>query len=1090
MVRPDPGEIRFLRTAMLKRLAQWFKVYEDEIGLFAWTVVLFFLLRSSDVILNNYAETAFLKRYGVEYLPILYMINSIALFVIMALMTPMMARVQGARLLSYFFVICGGSAAAIRFLIPLGIDLIYPILFLLKAQFEVLLGLMFWNLANDLFNMRQSKRLFPLITAGGVFGQIVGSFSTPLLARAIMMDNLLLVYLFTTISGAAFVRRMETRYPTILLDDKQQKKTRRRSSMVEEFKKILPMMKESVLVKVLILITFLPNVVIPILNYQFNYAVNAQFATESGLIQFFSYFRGVLNIVSLTILLFVGRLYGRWGLPVALMFHPFNYVLAFLAFLLRFDALAAVYSRMSTMILRTTLNNPARNILMGLFPEAYRAVVRPFLRGTVVRIGLFLGSGIILISERFFHPRYLSLVAIPFVAAWILTIFYLKRRYSSILLGLISSGMLDLKSMEAPDIQHLFRDEATISQLTPAFLQASGKRSLWYARLLKSLNVEGLDTHLLSSLKLQDEQTKIGLLELLSGQAGEPAAEVLSVMAKTENAGVAAAAVKAANRLPPEAAAGFDYQALSDSRHPEVKAYALIGLYRREPDRYWTVIASWLDAKDAALVKAGVIAAGESGIRDFAARLEGMLSAGQDEEVLPLVLKALQDLKSVNLNALAQPYLSHPAETVREAALRSIEIDAPALMAKVVRMMGDTSESIHSLAKVKIEAAAYQNAQLLVESLSLPQRRIRKGIFDLLSSLNIKNLDIFRFARKQIDGGYQFLAKAERLRQLRENTVRDLFVDHLHQKKLERIENVLRVLAAQDPSGKLTIICRGVFSADQRRRSNALEALETTIDPRLFRIVIPLLEAASPAESLAVGRRHFSLPDAEIDPGAFLSGLLADEDWVTVVLTLNYMKACDLEPDNPGFLADLSTSENRNVRRAAQRIFGLHSGRSDKMEGSMQQEITLSDKVLLLKGIEIFEGLSVSELAAVASVTEEIDHPTGEIVIREGSTGETMYLVITGEVSVIKNLGAPGEIELDRIRSGDYFGEMALFENIARSASIRTEEDSRFLVLHKQEFNEIVREYPKIALEICKVLSGRIRKLHQKIQSREHCDLP
>ncbi len=120
---------------------------------------LYFLLTSSNVILNNYAETAFLKRYGVEYLPIVYMLNSIALFFIMGAMTGIMVRVPGARILSYLFVFCGVSVAGIRFLIPFDIDLIYPALFMLKAQYEALLGLLFWNLANDLFNTRQSKRL-------------------------------------------------------------------------------------------------------------------------------------------------------------------------------------------------------------------------------------------------------------------------------------------------------------------------------------------------------------------------------------------------------------------------------------------------------------------------------------------------------------------------------------------------------------------------------------------------------------------------------------------------------------------------------------------------------------------------------------------------------------------------------------------------------------------------------------------------------------------------------------------------------------------------------------------------------------------
>ena len=152
----------------------------------------------------------------------------------------------------------------------------------------------------------------------------------------------------------------------------------------------------------------------------------------------------------------------------------------------------------------------------------------------------------------------------------------------------------------------------------------------------------------------------------------------------------------------------------------------------------------------------------------------------------------------------------------------------------------------------------------------------------------------------------------------------------------------------------------------------------------------------------------------------------------------------------------------------------------------MADEVTISDKIMLLRGIDIFESLSVSELAATVSVVEEIDCSPGEIIIQEGTVGDTMYLVVKGEVSVIKDLGEINEIEIDRIKAGDYFGEMALFEDAVRSVSIRVEEPSSFMVLHKQEFKELVREYPQIALEICKVLSGRIRNLHTKIEKREH----
>ncbi|MDH4205180.1 MAG: cyclic nucleotide-binding protein [Desulfobacteraceae bacterium] len=906
---------------MLRTIGKWLNVYEDEIHLFLWTFFLYFLLTGSNVILNNYAETAFLKRYGVEYLPIVYMLNSIALFFIMGAMTGIMVKFPGTRILSYLFVFCGVSVAGIRFLIPFNIDLIYPALFMLKAQYEALLGLLFWNLANDLFNTRQSKRLFSLITAGGVIGSIIGSFGTPFLAKAITLDNLLLFYLGTTLVGAVVVKRMEKGYPTLLFSDKKSKKSKTRSNLIAEFKHILPLMKESSLIKILILLTFLPNIIIPILNYQFNFAVNEQYATESGLIQFFGYFRGSLNIVSLIILLFVGRIYSRWGLPVALMFHPANYVLAFLAFLFRFDIFSAMYARMSTMVLRVTINNPARNILMGLIPESLRSVLRPFLRGTVVRVGLLLGSGMILISEKLFHPRYLSLLAIPFAAAWLASVLSLKKEYSKILLDLISKDMLDLKALEERDLEHVFSGKEIKSRLIQAFLDSRGNRSLWYARLLKALGIKDLDQPLLIALGYQDDRTRIGLIEFLSPKSGRKAASLLMDLAKSEkNQDLTVAALQAINRLDFEFSEMVDFEYFTHHHHPEIKAHALIGLYRRTPEKYHPTIQSYLRSDALKDRQTGVIVAGGSGDKLFTDRLKEMLVTPENEPIVPDILNALYALKEAKLNYLAHPYLSHQTGRVRLAALSVLEIDNDELLRKVISMMGDSSGDIFQMAQKKIETAPYQNTQLLVESLAIPNSRIRKAIFNLLESLNIKDLDVFRFAQNQIKDSYQYLSDALSLETFPENDSRDLLVDHLNQKKLQRIENILRVLALQDTSGEMKIIYRGILSSDSRKRANAMEALENMMDKRLYKEMIPLMESSSPQESLNIGRKRFQLIGLDSGEKVFITHLLACKDWVTVALTLDLIRNHKPEQLDSHIISEFITSENKYVRWTARKI--------------------------------------------------------------------------------------------------------------------------------------------------------------------------
>jgi len=353
-----------------------------------------------------------------------------------------------------------------------------------------------------------------------------------------------------------------------------------------------------------------------------------------------------------------------------------------------------------------------------------------------------------------------------------------------------------------------------------------------------------------------------------------------------------------------------------------------------------------------------------------------------------------------------------------------------------------------------------------------------------LESLNISDVDIFRFADSQLKRAYGNLVEAEALRRLPEGPERDLLIDHLNQKMDLRLETILRVLVTQDQSGQMRIIWRGLFSTDSRQKSNALEALEDSIGPSLSKGMVPLLEDLPISECLGIGKKMFQLPELDSNPGRLFRHLLSKHDWVTVVLCLHLMGEKDFDGLDKDIVAGLEQTENRYVLQMAQMSKGMHLD-IHKKETDMETEISIPDKIFHLRGIHIFEGLAVSELAAIASVTEEEVCSDGKNVINEGEQGETMYMIISGEVSVIKGQEGGNELVLDHIHKGDYFGEMALFEDMERSATIRTVEETRLLVLHKREFTEIVREYPQIALTICKVLSHRLRRSHEKLQSLE-----
>jgi CRP/FNR family transcriptional regulator, cyclic AMP receptor protein len=104
----------------------------------------------------------------------------------------------------------------------------------------------------------------------------------------------------------------------------------------------------------------------------------------------------------------------------------------------------------------------------------------------------------------------------------------------------------------------------------------------------------------------------------------------------------------------------------------------------------------------------------------------------------------------------------------------------------------------------------------------------------------------------------------------------------------------------------------------------------------------------------------------------------------------------------------------------------------------------------------------------------------GETIIRQGETGNCMYVVQSGRVEVAQ-AGEHGEQHLAFLGPGDFFGEMALFEHQERSATVRSAGDSQVLKVDKKTLLRRIGEDPLLAMNLLQVMSHRIRDLDAKI---------
>ena len=111
-----------------------------------------------------------------------------------------------------------------------------------------------------------------------------------------------------------------------------------------------------------------------------------------------------------------------------------------------------------------------------------------------------------------------------------------------------------------------------------------------------------------------------------------------------------------------------------------------------------------------------------------------------------------------------------------------------------------------------------------------------------------------------------------------------------------------------------------------------------------------------------------------------------------------------------------------------------------------------------------------------SEVSEEDDYAKGTIIITEGDFGDSVFLIGTGSVRVVLlDIDGKESAILGRLKSGDFFGEMALFEAKPRAATVIADEESTILEVKGQEFLNLMEEHPEIEFKILLKLSERLR---------------
>ncbi len=408
------------------------------------------------------AFASFLDRYPITDLPWVMIMSAFLLWLSGYSYSRLEHKIGNLRLSRIVTIFITSSIFAFF----LGANLIHAnwFYFLMLAWFNVLYllnNLEFWGIATSLFDTRQSKRLFGIISAGDIPAKFIGYTIALLIVSYVGVKNLLLVGTVCMLFSLPYLLRISR--SGLMAGENQQKPERHKKPKSKEQQRINQLIKNftlNALIRRIALLSLLVSCCVIIINYAFYSKVKDAYHNDVELAKFIAFFLASLRLIALVIkLIFTGRLINSLGIMKALFVTPvimilFIIVLLVTEFSIKADHLL-LYIFAATAIavdaLRASINSPVLLTAMQPLPLHERLRAHNIVKGIMDPVAS-LFSGIILLV-LFNIQEKVDLVTICYVllflaVLWVIGIFRVNHKYMQTLIKTITSRYFSLEGFE------------------------------------------------------------------------------------------------------------------------------------------------------------------------------------------------------------------------------------------------------------------------------------------------------------------------------------------------------------------------------------------------------------------------------------------------------------------------------------------------------------------------------------------------------------------------------------------------------------------------------------------------------------------
>jgi len=808
--------------------------------------LLFFLLVSAGMAVGrSSADALFFKRLGIEYLPLMYIIQSLLLAAVSLVYTAVADLIPAERFFRHLFgvliALVLGSWVVIH---TSGNTLIYAVYYLVyEVSSEVLLVHAALYMNQNMTTL-QAKRLAPLVYAGAQVGTILGGLTLALAAPVYGTQNMLLVWcgLLVAASAALYIRHKRHGASTHF---RTPRKTRNRfNAGLGQIQQGLKFTYNSSLLRASSLTLFFMVIAFYVLCYSVNRVYTQTFESEASLTRFFGLLTAITSILALFMQLFVtNRSIKHFGIRAINQFFPLTTLASLAALTVSFSLPAALIGSLNKDALMPAFRNPVHSMFFNVLPDYMQGRIRAISVAVVLPLALLSGGFLLLLMQRLDNPVY---ILVPGMLAALLYVFFSRKMnnaYTSTLIATLKERLFlpdkqmyaDLSGCSDTDMQEIMRGvmhadtEVSIAfarVLAESFpdkaagiilKRCAGEDSATtdrYLRLFGSLDISSVCSELRRRAESGDAHLQASILQLLLAY-GDPASITQTIkLLDSDNPRLRARAIHAALHYPESAPAIARiisvWQALlRDDRNTQLSALDLIpDLEQVSPEDKQLLLPDYQSAFSKLLHDTPQ----ETRLR----ALQGMQSwtGGTSDDIHKALLQSLSS--------------EHPG--VRETAARCLHLAHEEQRATLLlRAIGDANPRVRQAGIESLQTTTADQEALALEWIT-DNRGSLRAQQTLLKSLLDSGLDkaVFADIARKKSREARLLGQALSVMDAETGGINcvELLRITLKEQLDQNIDLALLALQPLYEPGLIATIRAGFVSGDDRHVANACEALE------------------------------------------------------------------------------------------------------------------------------------------------------------------------------------------------------------------------------------------------------------------------